>query len=277
MDQRELGFVRFAPLLVLIVTAAVTTEVMAQQGHAGGQAYSVAGVQFMWAAPQGEFGYFVDDGFGLSAHGVFSVGRQRVLGVRLEGSFILYGHERYSVPLSRTIPRVWVDVSTDNIIASGFIGPQITVGLGPLRPYLHGGVGLSYFSTYSSVHGDPCCIYHPVVSSTNFDDWVPALTGGGGLYLALSRSVMIDITGQYVHNGRVEYMTGRSGTRSSRAKLICGSGSSGCRSGSDKQVRFGLAQSGKLIMSQRRDGACSAASGDTLSSWRRFHSSVEIA
>jgi opacity protein-like surface antigen len=108
--------------------------------------------------------------------------------------------------LSRTIPRVWVDVSTDNIIASGFIGPQITVGLGPLRPYLHGGVGLSYFSTYSSVHGDPCCIYHPVVSSTNFDDWVPALTGGGGLYLALSRSVMIDITGQYVHNGRVEYM-----------------------------------------------------------------------
>lgn len=207
MRHLDVRFARFAPLIALIVIAASATEVQAQRHrHGRRHARSVVGIQFMWAEPEGEFAYFVDRGFGLSAHGVFNLGRQRVLGLRLDGSFVVYGHERYSQPLSLTIPRVWVDVTTDNIIASGFIGPQITAGHGALRPYLHGGFGFSYFATHSSVHGDPCCGYHGIASSTNFDDWVPAVTGGGGFYLALSRRVMLDFSAQYVHNGEVEYM-----------------------------------------------------------------------
>lgn len=194
-----------APLLVLYFAFAAAPELGAQHhGHRRDAARSVLGVQFMWAEPQGEFGYFVDNGFGMSGHGVFNVGKQRVLGLRLDGTLIIYGHEHFSQPLSPTIPRVWVDVTTDNIIASGFIGPQLTLGRGDLRPYVHGGFGISYFATHSSVDGDS--YYYHSLGSTNFDDWAPALTGGGGLYLMLSRTVMLDMAAQYVHNGRVEYM-----------------------------------------------------------------------
>jgi hypothetical protein len=205
MRQIDVKITRLAPIVSLLMLAAATTDLQAQhRRHHRRPPQSVLGVQFMWADPQGEFAYFVDDGFGLGAHGVFNLDRQRVIGLRLDGTIIVYGHERFSQPLTPTIPRIWVDVTTDNIIASGFIGPQITVGRGALRPYLHGGFGFSYFSTHSKIHGDPH--YHGGIGTTNFDDWTPALTGGGGFYLALSRTVMIDMAVQYVHNGRVEYM-----------------------------------------------------------------------
>ena len=207
MRQIDVTFARLAPVFSLLMLAAATTDLQAQhRRHHRRPPQSVLGVQFMWADPQGEFAYFVDDGFGLGAHAVFNLDRQRVVGLRMDGTIIVYGHERFSTPLSRTIPRVWVDVTTDNIIASAFLGPQITAAYGPLRPYLHGGFGFSYFSTYSSVHGDSYYDYHPIASSTHFDDWAPALTGGGGIYLALSRTVMIDMAAQYVHNGVVQYV-----------------------------------------------------------------------
>ncbi|UCF21034.1 MAG: hypothetical protein JSU87_06510 [Gemmatimonadota bacterium] len=205
MRRFDVTYLRYAPLTALLLLAVTAVEGEAQHHRRAGRGpRSVAGFQFMWAEPQGEFAYFVDNSFGIGAHGVFNLGRQSAFGIRLDGSLVLYGHEHYSQPLSPTIPRVWVDVTTDNIIASGFIGPQITAGHGALRPYVHGGFGFSYFSTYSSVHGDP--FYDPIASSTHFDDWTPALTGGGGLYLALSRTVLIDLSAQYVHNGRVRYI-----------------------------------------------------------------------
>ncbi len=205
MRHLDVRFARLAPFFALFSLATAATDVLAQHhGREGREARSVLGVQFTWAEPQGDFGYFVDNGFGMSGHAVFNVGRQGVVGLRLDGTFIVYGHEHFSQPLSPTIPRVWVDVTTDNVIASGFIGPQITLGHGALRPYVHGGFGFSYFATHSSVDGDP--YHHHSLGSTNFDDWTPAATGGGGLYLALSRRVLLDLAAQYVHNGRVEYM-----------------------------------------------------------------------
>jgi hypothetical protein len=205
MRHRDVRFARLAPFLALFMLTGAATDARAQHhGHGGRGARSVLGVQFMWAEPQGDFGYFVDNGFGMSGHAVFNLGRHGVAGLRLDGSFIVYGHEHFIQPLSPSIPRVWVDVTTDNIIASGFIGPQITLGHGALRPYVHGGFGFSYFATHSSVDGDP--YHHHSLGSTNFDDWTPAVTGGGGLYLALSRRVLLDLAAQYVHNGTVEYM-----------------------------------------------------------------------
>lgn len=204
MRHLDVRLARSTSLSVLILVVAATTNLQAQHHrHDRAQARSVLGFQFIWAEPQGEFGYFVDDGYGMSGHGVFNLGRRGTLGLRLDGTFIVYGHEHFSQPLSPTIPRVWVDVTTDNIIGSGFIGPQVTLGRGTIRPYVHGGFGFSYFATNSSVDGDP---YHYSLGSTNFDDWAPALTGGGGLYLALSRRVLLDMSAQYMHTGRVEYM-----------------------------------------------------------------------
>lgn len=206
MRQHDVRLTRLAPLLALFLLVAATMDVQAQHHGHGRRARSVLGLQFMWAEPQGEFGYFVNNGFGLGGHAVINLSRQAVIGLRLDGTFIIYGHEHYSQPLSPGIPRVWVDVTTDNLIASGFIGPQITLGHGDLRPYVHGGFGFSYFATRSSVHDSDCCGYGHIASTTNFDDWTPAVTGGGGLYLALSRRVLLDLSAQYVHNAKVEYM-----------------------------------------------------------------------
>lgn len=205
MRYLDVIITRLAPFSALFLIAAGATDLQAQyHRHDRHGARSVLGIQLMWAEPQGDFGYFVDNGVGMSGHGVFNFGEQGVVGLRLDGTFIIYGHERFSRPLSPTIPRVWVDVTTDNMIASGFIGPQVTLGRGDLRPYVHGGFGVSYFATHSSVDGDPYHYY--ALGSTNFDDWAPALTGGGGLYLMLSRRVMLDMAAQYMQTGRVEYL-----------------------------------------------------------------------
>jgi len=207
MRHRDVRITRLAPLLTLFMLLGAASELGAQhRRHDRHRARSVLGVQFLWADPREEFSYFVDAGFGMSGHGVFNFSKRGVVGLRLDGTFIIYGHEHFSQPVSPTIPRVWVDVTTDNIIASGFIGPQITLGHGDMRPYVHGGFGFSYFATRSSVDGDPYHYHYHGLGTTNFDDWAPALTGGGGLYLALSRRVMLDMAAQYVHNGRVEYM-----------------------------------------------------------------------
>lgn len=205
MRHHDVRFARLAPLLALLLLAAGTTDASAQHHGHRRQARSVIGMQFIWADPQGEFGYFVDEGYGLGGHAVLNLSRHGGIGLRMDGTFIVYGHEHFSEPLSPSIPRVWVDVTTDNLIASGFIGPQITLGHGDLRPYVHGGFGFSYFATRSSVDDGSCCGYGHI-ATTNFDDWTPAVTGGGGLYLALSRHVLIDVSAQYVHNAKVEYM-----------------------------------------------------------------------
>lgn len=205
MRHLDVRLARSASSSALIVLIFAATDLQAQHyRHGQDQARSVLGLQFIWVEPQGEFGYVVEDGYGMSGHGVFNLSRQGIVGLRLDGTFIVYGHEHFSQPLSPTIPRVWVDVTTDNIIGSGFIGPQITLGHGAVRPYVHGGFGFSYFATNSSVDGDPYHYYS--LGSTNFDDLAPALTGGGGLYLALSRRVLLDMSAQYMHTGRVEYM-----------------------------------------------------------------------
>lgn len=166
------------------------------------------GITALVARPVGEFRSFVDWGGGIGLYGVVNFDRGRHVGLRFDGSYVMYGHERFSVPLSLTIPRVWVDVTTTNSIASLGIGPQLTLARGPFRPYVYGTAGFSYFATVSSV-GDTDFYYDDVVSSTNFDDVTLALTAGGGILLRLSRGrhpVALDLSAQTTYNGEAEYL-----------------------------------------------------------------------
>ncbi len=98
------------------------------------------GINGTLARPVGEFKNFVSWGGGGSLYGVFNF-KNGPLGIRIDGSLLSYGHEKSRVPLSLTIQRIWVDVSTDNIIFSGGVGPQLTIGHGPVRPYVSGRSG----------------------------------------------------------------------------------------------------------------------------------------
>ncbi len=165
------------------------------------------GINVMLARPVGEFQDFVDWGGGFGVYGVVNFDRGRHIGLRFDGTYVLYGHESFTVPLSFTIPRVGVDVTTTNYIVALGVGPQLTLARGPFRPYVYGTAGFSYFATESSVGGTHD--YYDFARSTNFDDVTLALTAGGGLLLRLSRGrhpVALDLSAQSTYNGPAEYL-----------------------------------------------------------------------
>jgi hypothetical protein len=165
------------------------------------------GINGTLVRPVGEFQQFVDWGGGLGMYGVVNLSPNGLIGLRFDGSFVIYGHERYATPLSSWVPRVWVDVSTDNMIMTLGLGPQLTLGSGPIRPYVFGTAGLAYFTTVSSVKGADD--WEPFAQSTNFDDVTVALTGGGGMLFRLTRGrhpVSLDLSVQSTYHGETEYL-----------------------------------------------------------------------
>ncbi|MEP7327183.1 MAG: hypothetical protein ABI836_14630 [Gemmatimonadota bacterium] len=167
-----------------------------------------AGGHLALAFPQGQFSEFVDLGYGLGGWVAVNLDREGMVALKMDGSFLIYGHESRRRPLSPSIPFVSVDVSTsNNIYALGF-GPLITLGHGAIRPYFSATAGFSYFATESSVKGSNNT--DSFAESTNFDDFTFAWTAGGGLRIRVNRGrtpVFIDMASEYHRNGRASYLT----------------------------------------------------------------------
>ena len=192
----------------LAMAALVASEAEAQSRRGLQQTKrSLFGINGVLARPVGEFQDFVDWGGGIDLYGVINLSRRGPVGIRIDGSVLMYGHETLRQPLSNTIQRVMVDVDTDNLIGSLGVGPQLTLGQGALRPYVYGTVGFSYFATVSSASGT--ADRDAFASSTNFDDVTTALTAGGGLLLRLSRGkhpVSLDLSAQKTYHGETTYL-----------------------------------------------------------------------
>ncbi len=197
---RGFSFVAYALLWV--------SPVAAQDGwDDDGPKRSIFGINATLARPVGEFQNFVGWGGGLSMYGLINFQPGGPIGIRLDGSVVSYGHESLRRPLSTTIQRVTIDVDTDNLIASFGVGPQVTIGHGRLRPYAYGTVGVSYFATVSKASG--LSDTEAFASSTNFDDFAAALSGGAGLLFRVSggkNPVSLDVSARTLYNGRVSYL-----------------------------------------------------------------------
>jgi hypothetical protein len=167
-----------------------------------------AGGSLVLALPSGEFRRYVSGGGGGNGFVAIKLGSEGVASLRLDGTFILYGHETRRVPLGTgPLSLVDVDVTTSNSIVSFAVGPQLTSPRGTLRPYLSGGVGLSYFWTHSSVRGTNNS--ESFASSTNFDDITVAWRAATGLWIQVGRGrtpIWLDLGASYVRNGRVQYL-----------------------------------------------------------------------
>ncbi|MGE0352233.1 MAG: hypothetical protein AB7I33_09780 [Gemmatimonadales bacterium] len=166
-----------------------------------------AGGHLDLALPQGEFSEFVDAGFGIGGWAAINLDRRGFVALRLDATWLNYGSETRRRPLSTTVPFVTVDVTTQNNIYAVGLGPMITLSQGPIRPYLSGQIGFSYFATESSVKGTSNS--ESFAKSTNFDDFTFAWTGGGGLKIRVSNGrvpIFIDGSADYVRNGRVQYL-----------------------------------------------------------------------
>ena len=207
------------PLLTLAAAAlalAAASPAAAQRGHHDDDdswyersvPRHFVGGELTFAKPQGEFGTYVQQGWGGGAHYLLRLDRDGWVGLRTEASIFNYGHERQRVELSPTIGgRVLVDLTTDNNIAIAGGGPQIGLPTGAFRPYVNGFVGVSYIWTQSSVGGSSSG--ESFATTTNFDDASLAYGGGAGLYIPVSTRrvpVSLDAGVTYRHNGQAEYL-----------------------------------------------------------------------
>lgn len=164
-----------------------------------------AGINLAVAVPVGEFKRNVNVAGGVDVFGALSLGRGGAVAIRFDGSYLIYGDENRYIPQ----PFYPVAVNTTYSIATFGIGPQLTVGQGPVRLYGFGTFGASYISARSSYRVDGCGC-DAFASQTDFDDWQGALQGGGGLLVALRTRhtpVSIDLGARYMYNGDAWYVT----------------------------------------------------------------------
>lgn len=168
-----------------------------------------AGGGLVIAKPTGDFGEVVDLGVGLGGNFLVYITPGGALSIRADAGFLNYGNETNRVCLSTTVGcRITVDLTTSNNIVHAHIGPQLMVPRGPVRPYVNGGIGFSYFATTSSVEGSTDS--EPFASTTNFDDGAFSWGAGGGLYIPIAISATadfaIDLAARYTATSDIEYL-----------------------------------------------------------------------
>lgn len=164
------------------------------------------GGAFQVAVPQGEFADNIGTGYGFGGNFIYQLDRQGIFAIRADAGGVIYGQERQRACFPGTC-RVSLDINTSNNIFMGSIGPQIMAPTGLFRPYLNGGVGVSYFFTESSLEGSDNS--SPFAQSTNYHDAVLSWNAGGGLYIPVYHGrnpVSIDLGANYQWNGKASYL-----------------------------------------------------------------------
>jgi len=162
----------------------------------------------MYADAAGEFAQFVDDGFGISGHGVLALTPDGALGLRLDIGFLQYGSETRRISFPGTGGLIQLDLNTSNNVFFGGIGPEIAVPIGRARLYGFGTTGLAYFQTTSKLEGADD--NDEFGRTTNLSDATFAWTTGGGLRIPVSGGdtpISIDLSVVYHGNGDATYLT----------------------------------------------------------------------
>ena len=99
-----------------------------------------AGLTFVVAQPLGEFRRNGDVAAGLTGFVVVGFDRMASLGMRIDGQYMVYDSDYRGY-----------GISTTSSIGSLALGPQVTLGQGPIRPYGFATVGGSFFWSSVSV------------------------------------------------------------------------------------------------------------------------------
>jgi len=119
--------------------------------------------------PQGEFATAVDDdiAFGVNVDLGYAFPNLPII-VGIEGGYAVYGSETHRIPVSLTVQTVDVEATTTNSIALGHLFARFQPYKGDFRPYFEGLLGLTYFSTSSSMEN--LSTGEEIAGSTNSDD-----------------------------------------------------------------------------------------------------------
>lgn len=208
-----------APLVrgLLAMTLTLPASALAQgRGRGGpvtreGEPRLQGGIDLTVAQPTGQFSRYVDDGIGVGGHGLVRLGSSGLFALRLDGTFVQYGRETKRVPLSPTVGgRIQVDLTTSNNIFTLGVGPQLMLPRGPIRPYVNGAFGFSYFATQSSIKGTDDTDNDGLLRNTNLDDLTLSYGGGTGVLVPIYRGprtfVFLDVGARFHNNGRARYL-----------------------------------------------------------------------
>jgi len=194
-------------LTTLAVLALFAPAAMAQEQEQRELAGRV-GITFLVGEPQGEMGRLVNEGFGLQLAGAMPVAAEGHLLMRADFGAMIYGHEHQSFCYGPPVGcRIGGDVTTDNVILFGGIGPEIVLAKGAVEPYVNASFGFSYFVTTSSLGDDG---YDDYGHTTNFDDGTFAWRVGGGVRVQVGggrNPVFLDFGVERHDNGIAEYLT----------------------------------------------------------------------
>lgn len=158
------------------------------------------------AQPKGELATQIDEGFGGNLAGLFRLDREGIFSIRGDLGAMQYGSETLRVPYLPISGRVSLDVETTNMTGWGSIGPQITVPVGIIQPYIHAAIAVVNFTTTTSVEGSDS--NYEYASSNNSSDATSAWIFGGGLYVPIgtSRSWKLHAGGRYFRGGEATYL-----------------------------------------------------------------------
>ena len=173
--------------LTLVPATLVGQRSALREVRHGGAGNGQLGVEFVIAEGLGEFRRTGGDAAGLAIHGVT---RGAPLGVRIDAGWMVYD-----------VADGYYGTRITSQIGTVMIGPQVTLGQGPLRAYgfLMGG-GSFFWSDASFNDGCGC-------SDSDFLDGDVTLSrsAGVGVLLALSRKVAIDVGVRETRHDRVTY------------------------------------------------------------------------
>lgn len=148
--------------------------------------------------PRSGFGRNVSNvGFGIGGHATLRLDPAGILSLRVDAAGTQYGSEttqaetRGSPYRSPFGGRVGLDVETRNSLSWFGIGPELSLPLGFVRPYVNASIAYARFSTVSDLRGDGYDEYgnfgydRRLASSQNQSDGASARAAGAGLYIPI--------------------------------------------------------------------------------------------
>lgn len=186
--------------LAFAALSLATAPLLAQDGPTR---HSV-GISLQGLNPQGAFAENINVAGGIGGSYLYALDPDGIIAFRAELGYLLYGSERYRVPLGGgPLGLINVDVTTTNNIVQGGVGLQLLAPGRTVRPYGNAIAGFSSFFTSSSVAGTQQA--EAFASSTNYSDAGFMWSAGGGLYVPLTR-VQLDLGMRWVDHGQRDYL-----------------------------------------------------------------------
>lgn len=202
--------VRSSILATLVALSFVATSAEAQRRrprwNPGPSRFTLVG-DVLVAQPKGEFATQLDtEGYGANVAGLFRLDREGVLSIRGDLGGMRYGSETMYVPYLPITGRVSLDVETTNNAFWGSIGPQITVPVGPIQPYITAAIGFIDLVTTTAVRGSDS--EYEYASTNNADDVASAKIFGGGVYVPFGRRnpLKLHVGARYFYGGEATYL-----------------------------------------------------------------------